>query len=137
MSNLTSHAQRELELAGWFNKESDYEGMIGEAIMELMTVFAKQDHSGFSASIVSRLFNKLSRYEPLNPLTGEDSEWEEVETGVFQNRRCSKVFRENGQAYNVEGRIFRDPDGSTWVNSESRVNITFPYTPRTEYKDRP
>lgn len=35
--NETEWAIRNLELAGWFKKESDYDGMIGEAMKELVS----------------------------------------------------------------------------------------------------
>jgi len=38
MSNLVEHAKRELTLAGLFNKDSDYGGMMGDSVMELMEV---------------------------------------------------------------------------------------------------
>lgn len=135
-SNLTKHAQKELELIGAFNKEKDfYGGMTGNAVMELIKVFSKQGHSGMSASLVRGLFNKAAAFEPLSPLTGEDSEWNETSKGVFQNNRCGRVFKENGQAYDIDGTVFREPSGSCYTSRESRVNVTFPYTPKTEYVD--
>lgn len=35
--------------------------------------------------------------------------------------------------YDTEGRVFCDPDGICYTNRDSRVDITFPYTPKTEY----
>jgi len=53
MSNLMSHARRELELAGFFAKEVDpYDVAVGQAALDLIDMFAKQGHSGLSASIV-------------------------------------------------------------------------------------
>tara|TARA_Y100000296_G_C5133042_1_gene236621 strand:+ start:127 stop:447 length:321 start_codon:yes stop_codon:yes gene_type:complete len=78
MSNLVEYAKQELEAAGLFDKDSDYDGMLGTAALELVEVFAKQGHSGFSASIVTSLVNKLFKYEPLGPLTGEDYEDEDL-----------------------------------------------------------
>jgi hypothetical protein len=69
-------------------------------------------------------------FKPLTPLTGEDDEWNEVRTGVFQNKIYSAVFKDgkDGQAYNVEGKIFSDDEGKTWfTNRNSRVYIDFPY----------
>ena len=51
--NLIQHAQLELKLAGLFNKDSDYGGEIGKAVLELVNVFEKQGHSGFSAEWIS------------------------------------------------------------------------------------
>lgn len=137
MGNLTSHARRELKAAGLFKKESDYNGMIGTDVMELVEAFAKQEHSGFSAPLVLDIFAKVAAFEPLGPLTGEDDEWVAVTEGRWQNNRCSHVFKEAGGAYDIEGKIFREPNGSCTQRAESHVPVTFPYTPKTEYVDAP
>ena len=41
----------------------------------------------------------------------------------------------NGQAWDSQGRIFRESNGSCFQSAESRVDITFPYTPKREYVD--
>jgi len=136
MSNLVSHAKRELEAAGLFEEDSDYGGMLGDAVLELIEKFSDQDHSGFSAGIVTELFNKLSRYEPLGPLTGKPDEWQEVANKVYQNNRCSHVFAEgpNGEgAYDIDGRVFIEVDGvGGFTCVESKVPVTFPYSPSVE-----
>lgn len=137
MSNLTEYARNELQRAGLFDKDSDYEGMLGDAVMKMIEVFAAEGHSGMSASMAVSIFRKVAMYEPLTPLTGDDAEWNEVGTGIFQNNRCSHVFKENGQAYDSEGRIFREPNGSCYTNADSRVPVTFPYTPTHAYVDVP
>jgi hypothetical protein len=92
-----------------------------------------------SAGIVRSLFDSLSSFRPLGPLTGEDSEWIEVaeQDGkpLYQNRRCHRVFKCGGQAYDIDGIVWRDPDGVTYTNRESRVPVAFPYSPTTEYRD--
>ena len=130
---LIEYAKQELERAGLFDKDSDYDGMLGEDVMELIEVFSKQGHSGFSAARVVEIFGRLALYQPLLPLTGEDDEWEEVGDGTFQNKRCSRVFKENGQAYDINGKVFVPPNGSAYVGKGSHVPITFPYYPKTEY----
>lgn len=136
MSNLANHAKRELELAGYFDKDAMYGGMLGKSVMDLIEKFAEEGHSGMSASIAINVFERVARFEPLTPLTGEDDEWVEVTKGLYQNSRCSHVFKENGEAYDSTGKIFRDPDGACFTNSESRVPVVFPYAPKREYIDR-
>lgn len=138
MSNLVKHAKNELKLAGLFDKDSDYNGGLGIATLELIKTFSKQGHSGTSAALVTSLAEKLMRYGPLTPLTGKDNEWTEVTDGMYQNNRDSRVFKnsKDGQAYFIDGRVFRDKDGSTWTNGKSRVNVVFPYTPKTKYVNR-
>lgn len=135
MSNLLKHAEYELKKAGLFDKDSDYEGNLGPACMEIMRVFSEQGHSGMSASLVTSLVQKLMRFEPLSPLTGTEEEWVEVSAGIKQNRRCSHVFMENGNAYDSQGRIFREKNGNCFQSRDSRVTIDFPYVPKTEYVD--
>jgi hypothetical protein len=65
MSNLVNHANAELKKAGLFDKDSDYGGMLGEDVSELIAVFAKQGHSGYSAMMTRELFYKLSNFEEL------------------------------------------------------------------------
>lgn len=134
--SLVDHARFELrkQLA---LPDEDPDRWMAEDVIELIEAFARQGHSGFSAPYCIEMFRTLASWKPLGPLTGEDDEWTEVADGVFQNRRCSHVFKEGGQAYDSQGRIFEEPDGSRWQNGESRVAITFPYTPTTEIVMRP
>jgi hypothetical protein len=109
--------------------------MLGPAIMRLVEAFAAEEHSGMSASIAASAFARLAQWEPLTPLTGEESEWTEVRDSLYQNKRCSHVFKEQEQAYNQQGRIFREPSGICFTSRDSRVYITFPYVPKSEYVD--
>ena len=142
MSNLEMHAKKEMEIAGLFDKDSDYGGMLGDAVMKMIKVFADEGHSGFSAGMAVSVFEKVAKFEPLTPLTGADDEWMDIaEYGdgsmCWQNIRCSHVFKDKDGAYDIDGRIFREPDGSCFTNFDSRVRVTFPYTPKREYVDVP
>ena len=133
MSNLVNHTRFELKKAGLYDEDSDYGGMLGKAVEELIEAFAKQGHSGFSAGMAVSLFEKLARFEPITPLTGEPDEWNEVGDDLLQNRRCSRVFKEKGKAYDINGKLFREKSGSCYTNIDSRVPVVFPYVPKTEY----
>ena len=135
MSNLELHAKAELERAGFFDKDSDYGGMMGDAVMKMVKLFADEGHSGFSASMAINLFERVARFEPLSPLTGDDSEWMEIGSDLFQNVRCSHVFKEKGRAYDIQGKVFREKEGGCYTSGDSRVYIKFPYTPKIEYVD--
>ena len=140
MSNLKKHAERELKLLG-YNLDDKEEGMnkwMMESLLELIDVFAKQGHSGFSADYCANTFKKLALFEPLTPLTGNDDEWNEVGSDVWQNNRCSTVFKDNdGKAYDINGKVFREPNGRCFSSKDSHVYINFPYTPKTEYVNVP
>jgi hypothetical protein len=140
MSNYQKHAERELRALGYEidkleEQKEDPNKWICQNIFELLHTFGNQGHSGSSAPYVVNLFAKLAMFEPLCPLTGTDDEWNEVGTGVFQNKRCSHVFKENGATYDSEAVIFREPSGACFQNRDSRKPITFPYTPIREYVD--
>jgi hypothetical protein len=127
---LRKHAERELELAGY----DDGDGMnalMKKCVLELIDVFAAQGHSGFSAPYCVALFKKLALFEPLLPLTGKDDEWNLISDRdhCYQNKRASSVFKENGQAYDIDGKIFEDPDGGRYTSKDSRVPVEFPYVP--------
>ena len=99
-SKLYEHAERELKLAGLFGKDSDYEGMLGDAALELIDIFASQRHSGASANLTIRLFKKLAQYENLTPLTSDPTEWGDVSATMgrpmWQNRRNPSYFSDDG-----------------------------------------
>lgn len=138
MSNLVDHAERELSLISMGKDCKD--GMnrsMHDHIIRMVQAFEDEGHSGLSASYAVSILRKLLAYEPISPLTGEDKEWNEVAEGMFQNKRCSRIFKQDGRIYDIEGRVFREKDGSCFTNKESRVDITFPYTPKTEYVDVP
>ena len=142
MSSLVAFAKDELSRAGLFDKDSDYGGMMGDAVMKMVEVFAGEGHSGFSSGMAISIFEKVARYEPLTPLTGEDDEWMDIAeygdgSACWQNKRCSHVFKDKDGAYDIEGKIFREPNGSCFTSYASRVPVTFPYSPTREYVDVP
>lgn len=140
MSNLVNHAKLEFLAAGWVNEDGKFndemQEMICGQVIELLTLFSGHGHSGSSAPYAINMFKTLAYFEPLVPLSGNDSEWCEVSEGLFQNKRCSHVFKgSDGKAYDIRGRVFRGSDGGCYTSRDSRVYIDFPYTPKTEYVD--
>ena len=159
-SNLHRHALAEFRAAGWMDENENYTDEMQEAIckhvLKLLDVFSDEGHSGSSAPYAVQLFEKLAMFNPIVPLTGENWEWHEVGEGVFQNKRCSRVFKQadrfEGQAYDIDGIVFyewyerpldQDEPGypgtyrgkSHFTSKESMVPVTFPYTPKTEYQE--
>jgi hypothetical protein len=140
MSNLLSHAERELDLIG-LTEEDEYNGMMRKHILHMIKEFAAEGHSGFSASYAISLLSKLLEFKPLSPLTGEDSEWNDVAqygdgTTLYQNNRRSSVFKDaDGSCYDIDGKVFwewyrtdnGDVSRSYYSCRESRMPVTFPY----------
>lgn len=153
------HFMKEFRAAGWLKEPVDeMQQLMMDQLLEIGDLFASHGHSGFSASYSIDCLNKLLRFEPLVPLTGEDWEWNEVseQSGYecYQNNRCSTVFKQadrfDGQPYDINGKVFwewyecelyEDEEGypgitnvkTYYTSSDSFVPITFPYTPTTEY----
>ena len=137
MSNLVEHAKREFEVLGWPG-DDEMQQMVCDNLIELLEAFAEQGHSGSSAPYVMRLFGKLADFAPISPLTGKDSEWNEVGDNKYQNNRCSEVFKDSkdGEAHWISGKIFREPDGCTYTSGDSFVPVEFPWTkPEPEIVD--
>lgn len=151
--SLVEHAMAEFRAASWVDENGKFveemQHYICDNLIELLTIFGEQGHSGTSAPYAIDLFSKLAKYEPLVPLTGEDWEWTFLDYGVdpkWQNKRCSRVFKDaNGEAYDIDGKVFwewckpydgrepQEPYKSYYTCRESHVPVTFPYTPKTEY----
>jgi hypothetical protein len=144
MSNLVEFAKKELDILG-MEEDSGIDGMMRKHIIHMVEEFSKEGHSGSSASYAINCLKKLLNYEPLSPITGEDDEWVKITDTLYQNKRCYTVFKEkNGRTYNSEGIIFwewvvSDKDGtpfkSFFTSKDSRVDVEFPYTPSSEYKE--
>ena len=145
MSSLIEHAKKELELGGLFDKDSDYGGALGHAVMELIEVFSKQGHSGFSAWRVISLFKKVADYECLTPLTGIDGEWNDVsgygDDPSFQNNRVPSVFKGiDNKPYYLNGIVWINQKGQLFTGTVDGVSSRqyikkFPFTPKTFYVD--
>ena len=142
MSNITEWAEQELRLAGYDinDPEDGPNRWLAEGTLKLLEVFSEQGHSGMSAPYAVALFEKLASYKPIAPLTGEDDEWVYVGEDTWQNKRCSAVFKgKDGQAYNIDGRVFWEwysspdvddgkPYKTHFTSNDSRVNVEFPWT---------
>ena len=137
-SNLVSYAERELNLAYPTNNHDFYGGMTPKSVIDLISVFSLQGHSGMSASVITSLVNRLFQFLPLTPLTGKDSEWNILNSrgARFQNKRCSHVFKdrkEDGsiEAYDGEFFVFDEgKEGGMFTSYDCRKVITFPYYPK-------
>ena len=130
--SLVSYAKSELAR---INTDNDPEqNVMDKHILRMVEEFANEGHTGFTAGYAIGILERLLRFLPLTPLTGEDDEWNNVGTEkgeeLFQNKRCSAVFKRGDRpAFHLYGKKFSDDGGETWYTSrESRVEITFPYT---------
>lgn len=145
------YAERELDLIG-MNDEEGMNGMMRKHLIHMVEEFAKEGHSGFSASYALSCLKRLLAFKPLSPLTGEEDEWTEVSEHMghksYQNKRYSAVFKDETGTYNIDGKVFwswfTDKDTgekfkSYYTSRDSRVYVEFPYAvpdePEYEYRE--
>ena len=78
MSKLNEHAIMEFKAAGWLDDSGAYidemQAMLCEHVLELLTVFSNEGHSGSTAPYAIDMFSRLAKFHPIAPITGED--WE-------------------------------------------------------------
>ncbi len=119
MSALIAFAKEELALLRG-NEPCEAQDWIDENVLKIVGAFADGGHSGSSAAYTIGIVERLMRFDPLTPLSGDDAEWMDVsrETGspMWQNRRCSHVFKDEVKAWDIDA-----PD--------PKAAITFPYDP--------
>ena len=95
-SELVLHAERELRLAGMFDKDADYNGELAPTIVEVVKAFSKYGHSGASALIVINILEKLLRFQTLTPINSNPDEWMEVGEAMWQSKRNPAMFSKDG-----------------------------------------
>lgn len=95
MSNLTTHARRELELIG-------EEPETIEGYLRVIQAFADMGHSGGSASVAIPVIHELLQFKNLRPLTDDQTEWQHIaepiagQPDLWQNVRNSEAFSNDG-----------------------------------------
>lgn len=123
-SKLVKHAESELRRAGMYDADADYDGMLPQAVMDLVRVHSMQGHSGFSHEYTLALFNKVVNYQVLMPITDDPDEWTDNSAFAgrpsWQNKRQFSCFSEDGgKTYrdNNERPIHQDETGETYTKS--------------------
>jgi len=136
-SGLVRFAKEEMKLAGLDAPDSDYGGMLYTAVLELVELFARQGHSGMSASIALSIFNKVASWKPLTPMTDTPESWSNGITQsdtLFQHKRDCSIFKDSdrfgGKPYTVDGRAFSYDGGKNWyTNGKSHKIVNLPCMP--------
>lgn len=113
--SIIERADAEMRAAGWDDEDRT-------AMLVILAIFLNHWDSGGAVSVVAPALQRLMAGKPLTPLTGADDEWIAHADGVFQNRRCSTVFK--GPRFHG-GRLAYDISRA----DDPRGAITFPYWP--------
>lgn len=105
-----------MRLAGLYDKDADYGGMIPDAVMVLVKAHSEQEHSGFSHGMVIDIFNKVINFKTLTPITSNSDEWmcisEFGPAPAWQNKRDPSYFSEDA--------------GKTWYFLDDPEKKNFP-----------
>lgn len=111
-NGLVTFAESELNiLLEQAKKEGDesasMQDLFNKNILDVVRTFSEGGHSGLTANLALQYIDRLLRYKPLTHLTLEDDEFVEVADGVYQNIRCSNVFKQkdrfDGKPYCIDG----------------------------------
>lgn len=98
LMTLVEHAQRELELTGWFKDDPHS----AEAMLGAVREFAKGGWSGGSAPFGVHIVSQLLEYKPLSPLTADPAEWNHIseamagQPDLWQSQRRPDAFSNDG-----------------------------------------
>jgi hypothetical protein len=111
---LLEHAEKELQLAKLFDKDSDYNGNLGIGVMELMQKFCDQRHSGASAAITIELFTRLAKYQNLTPISRKD----------FQEATCPQDTKKVWQCTR-NPRLFLTPDKTGYYDVDDKDKVCY------------
>lgn len=127
--NMMEYAKN--EIARIDKDEDGIQEMMNRDILEIINVFSNQEHSGFSAGYALSVLDRLLRFKPITPLTGEDDEWNKTSHGLWKNKRCSSVFKNaDGTVNDIDAIVISDNGGITWFSSgRFKKEVTFPYSP--------
>lgn len=110
------------ELDSIYSKEDlkdSYNKLAYKSILELIKVFSKQGHSGFSANYCLSTFERLSRFKPLSDLSNNPEEWNDV--SGFCNKRTYQS-RKNPSCFSLDLKNYYDID-SKKVNKLKRFFV--------------
>lgn len=110
--SIIEQAKAELALVN-FGEEGS------RVMVEILEKFFDEWDSGGAVYFAAPVLQRLIAGKPLSPLSGADDEWCEVGPSVWQNRRCSTVFKQER-----DGKI-----ESYNIDTPGRPAITFPYWP--------
>lgn len=151
-TNAEKFAMSEIEILLKQCKDPDDRPIIEEFIPEIIAICKKFGESGqsggsapYTAAALSSAIKKLCLFQPITPITGEESEWSEGTLGdnYYQNKRCSAVFKEkkDNKAYYLDAIIWKgEEDWDTFTGTvdgyrSSMYIKSFPFTPKKFYVD--
>lgn len=106
---LMKWANKELKLAGYSTEHSNSPAAwMHRQVIEDLALFYSHGNSGNSAPYERNLFNKLTQFSVLSPLTFKEDEWDDRGNGIWQNKRDSSVFKDkDGSVYDIDAFVIK------------------------------
>jgi hypothetical protein len=102
-------------------------------IRRMLDALEVETDTVFNLSDVLEVVKDIRYGKLLSPLTGRHDEFIEVRYDLYQNRRCSSVFRHitnNGTIdYDVNGYTFQTPSGVSYNGLGCFKDVIYPYMP--------
>ena len=89
--SLKDDAVLNLKLAGLLDKDSDYGGMLGEAVLKLVETHFSEGHSGGSHEMALQIFNTVVRG---HALTAEYWDIKRAEMDKFAKENMGEPWKE-------------------------------------------
>lgn len=138
LGGLLKYAENEISILEDMHPDHENTGAWDDTrlkIRMLIGTLGSLGLSGGEAPYILQMFEKLSNWIPLSPITGDTpGEWEDrtVENGepLWQNMRLFSLLKDGrGRIYETRGPIQRYPDGRTAQVANARQEVTLPYTP--------
>jgi len=119
MNNIRRHAEKELDIL--FNLKPDHLLIeFKEEILNLCEKFGNSGQSGgsahYTASSLSNMIKKLCLFETVTPILDSDDEWVNIYDNIYQNKRCSGLFKDgkDGSPHYIDAIIKKDQNGNCW-----------------------
>src|SRR5690606_2483646 len=91
-----------------------------EEILNLCEKFGNSGQSGgsapYTASSLSNMIKKLCLFETVTPILDSDDEWVNIYDNIYQNKRCSGLFKDgkDGSPHYIDAIIKKDQNGNCW-----------------------
>jgi len=152
MTNTQKFAKQELDILAATVPDAIITPFAKE-ILALCEAFGKSGQSGgsapYTASAISQAVKKLLLQEPICDVTGHENEWVDVVDGMYQNSRCSALFKDgiDGKSYYLDAIVWKGVEdydtftGRVYIDDKdfeligSRQFVKFPFKPKTFYID--
>lgn len=155
MTNTMRFAKSEFEVLRKYRTDYTVEYVIEPFEKEILSLCEKFGLSGqsggsapHSAHGIAEAIKKLLLQKPISPITGLHEEWGKVSEGLWQNKRCSALFKDvDGKCWYLDAIVWKVGkigfSGAATLKLEDMEESyfskqyvkSFPFIPKTFYID--